>query len=863
MYPMELLEREQCLADLAQWLGAVADQGGCIALVGGEAGMGKTALLQEFSKQQRVARVLWGACDALFTPRPLAPLHDIARQTKGALLAAVNFAAKREEIFTAALDELERSETLVVFEDMHWADEATLDLLKYLGRRIHRTRAMLAVTYRDDEVGARHPLRFVIGDLPRATTRRMTLSPLTEPAVAQLARHAGRPSSGLHRITGGNPFFVTEALATAVGTVPASVRDAVLSRTSQLSPASREIAELVCVIPGRAEIWLLEQTGRPDEAGVEGCLGIGMVRYEDASLAFRNELARRALQDSLSQPRLQSLHSKVLAVLTGRPGIPAARLAHHADGAHIAEDVLRFAPVAAAQASSLGAHREAVSHYQIALRYAENVPDAARASLQEQLSYEYYLTGQHERAIEAQRAALQMWQSSGQRVKEGDSLRWLSRLSWCVGSRAEANRYGMDAVAMLESLPPGPELAMAYCIRADLDMEAHEADSAIEWAQRAIALAEPGANTEILSHALNTLGTVRLIGGDASGWPDLEWSLQLALADGFQEQTVGAYTDLAAMAVSQRQYAQASRYLSAGLTYCEERDLDSWWLYLLAYRARMRFESGNWQGASEDAEAVLQDPLTTPNARIPALRTLGHLRIRRGDPDARNPLDEARALAGSTPELQRVGMLAAAYAEAAWLADDREGVLREVQSAYELVRRRRDPRMKGELAAWLWRMGALEQHPADIAESYALEISGDWQGASRSWEALGCPYEHANMLAWYGGEAEQREALAILDQLGATPAAQLLRMKMREQGVRGIPRGSRESTRSNSFGLTKRETEVLALLSEGLHNSAIARRLFVSTKTVDHHVSAILAKLGVPSRTEAAAMARKQSEGEV
>jgi DNA-binding CsgD family transcriptional regulator/tetratricopeptide (TPR) repeat protein len=860
-YPMGLLEREQCLADLAQWLGAVADQGGCITLLGSEAGMGKTALLQEFSKQQRGTRVLWGACDALFTPRPLAPLHDIARQVKGALLATVNSAAKREEIFTAALDELERSETLVVFEDMHWADEATLDLLKYLGRRIHRTRAMLAVSYRDDEVGARHPLRFVIGDLPRASTHRMTLSPLTEPAVAQLAKQAGRPAVGLHRITGGNPFFVTEALATAVGTVPASVRDAVLSRTSQLSPASREIAELVCVVPGRTEVWLLEQAGRPDEAGIEGCLGIGMVRYEDASLAFRNELARRALQDSLSQPRLQSLHSKVLAVLRGRPGLPAARLAHHADGARIAEDVLRFAPVAAAQASSLGAHREAASHYQIALRYAEDVPAAERARLQEQLSYEYYLTGQHERAIEAQRAALQMWQSSGQRVKEGDSLRWLSRLSWCVGSWADATRYGIDAIAMLESLPPGPELAMAYCIRADLDMEAHEAQSAIDWAQRAIAIAEPIANTEILSHALNTLGTVRLIGGDARGWPDLERSLQLALAGGFQEETVGAYVDLAAMAVSQRQYDQASRYLSAGLTYCEERDLDSWWLYLLAYRARLRFESGNWQGASEDAEVVLQDPLTTPNTRIPALRTLGHLRIRRGDSDASSPLDEARALAGPTPELQRVGMLAAAYAEAAWLADDREGVLREVQSAYELVRRRQDPRMKGELAAWLWRVGTLDPHPADIAEPYALEISGDWQGAARSWEALGCPYEHANMLGWYGGEAEQREALKILEQLGATPAAQLLRMKMRAQGIRGIPRGSRESTRSNSFGLTRRETQILALLSEGLRNSAIAKRLFVSTKTVDHHVSRILAKLGVPSRAKAAAMAREQSDG--
>ncbi len=154
------------------WLHAAAERGGCIALVGGEAGMGKTALLQEFSKQRREARVLWGACDALFTPRPLAPLHDIARQTQGPLLAAVNSGANREEIFTAALDELERAEALVIFEDMHWADEATLDLVKYLGRRIHRTRALLVVTYRDDEVGPRHPLRFVIGDLPRATTHR-------------------------------------------------------------------------------------------------------------------------------------------------------------------------------------------------------------------------------------------------------------------------------------------------------------------------------------------------------------------------------------------------------------------------------------------------------------------------------------------------------------------------------------------------------------------------------------------------------------------------------------------------------------------------------------------------------------------
>jgi DNA-binding CsgD family transcriptional regulator/tetratricopeptide (TPR) repeat protein len=857
---MELLERERCLADLARWLGDASERGGCIALVGGEAGIGKTVLLQEFSNRQREARVLWGACDALFTPRPLAPLHDIARQAQGALLEAINSGANRDAIFTAALDELERAPGLVIFEDMHWADEATLDLLKYLGRRIHRTHAMLAVTYRDDEVGARHPLRFVIGDLPRASMRRMALSPLSESAVAQLARRAGRPPNGLHGITGGNPLFVTEALAAVADSVPITVRDAVLARAAKLSHAAREIAELVCVVPGKAEIWLLEGASEPDEASIEDCLSSGMTRSEDGSLAFRHELARRALEDSLSRPRSQYLHAKVLAVLERRPDIPAARLVHHADGARNAGQVLRYAPIAAIQAASVGAHREAVSHYQIALRYAQNLPPDERVQLQEHLSYEFHLTGQHEHAIEIQRAVLEIRRASGQRVQEGDALRWLSWLSWFAGHREEADRYSADAIAILESLPPGPELGMAYCNQADLDMEAHEADSAIAWARRAIALAEPWGNAEILGHALNTRGTVRLIGGDTAGWADLERSFQLALGAGVAERVAGGYTNLSAMAVSARQYEKASGYLDPGLAYCEDHDLDSWWLYLLAYRARMRFERGEWTGASDDAEEVLRHPRTTSISRIPALRTLGHLRTRRGDADATSALDEARALGGPTPELQRIGTLAAANAEAAWLEGDRERVIREVRPAYELVLQRRDPRMKGELAAWLWRVGALPQLPTDIPEPYALEISGDWRGAARAWKALGCPYEHACMLAWYGPEAEQREALTILGGLGAAPAARALRKKLRVQGARGVPRGSRTSTRRSPHGLTERETEILALLSKGLRNSVIAQRLFVSTKTVDHHVSAILAKLGVPSRAQAIAVTRRPTD---
>ncbi len=390
-------------------------------------------------------------------------------------------------------------------------------------------------------------------------------------------------------------------------------------------------------------------------------------------------------------------------------------------------------------------------------------------------------------------------------------------------------------------------------------MESHQNDSAIEYARRAIALAEPSSNSQIISDALNTLGTARLIVGDDSGWPDLERCLQLALAGGFHQQVASAYTGLAAMAVSRRQYDRAASYLTAGLAYSEERDLDFLRPYMLAYRARMRLEQGDWLGAGEDAGAVLLYPQTTPVARLPALRILGHLRIRRGDPEASVPLEEARTLAGPQPELQQFGTLAAIRAEAAWLAGDHEGVVREAQPAYERVCRQPDPRMKGELAAWLWRVDALDGGPTEVAEPYAMEISGNWRGAAREWQAFGCPYERALVLGWYGKELEQREALAIFDRLGAAPAAQALRKQMRATGVRGVPRGARTSTRTNPHGLTQREAEILSLMTQGLRNAAIGKRLHVSPRTVDHHVSAILTKLGAQSRGEAIALAHRSA----
>jgi ATP/maltotriose-dependent transcriptional regulator MalT len=851
-----LLERERHLQELAQWL-AAARNGGRIALVGGEAGLGKTSLMQEFARQQRKTRVLWGACDSLFTPRPLAPLHDIARQARGGLLTTVTSATNREVIFNAALDELEHAETLVVFEDVHWADEATLDLLKFLGRRIHRTKALLAITYRDDEVHARHPLCSVLGDLPRADTHRMLLSPLSESAVADLARRAGRGTEDLHRITGGNPLFVTEVLAEPSASVPATVRDAVLARASQLSAKARAIAEVVSVIPARTEAWLVKQAVAVDDASVEECLGIGMIRDADGALSFRHELTRRAFQDSLSKLRQLSLHAKVFGVLAQRPGVSAARITHHANGAENAEAVLRFAPLAATQAASVRAHREAAAHYRTALRYEEKLNPEQRARLLEALSYECYLTNQIDEALATRREAAAIWRTLGNTLKQGDSQRWLSRLSWFAGVGAEAMNHAVEAIDTLERLPAGPELAMAYSNRAQLEMLAQESSSAIAWADRTLALAEPWGNWEIVSHSLNNRGSAKLNAGDVTGYEDLERSLRIALEGNLQEHVARAYTNLTSSSVASRNYELAQRYAAEGIAYCEEHDLDSWVLYMTAWRARLKFELCDWDGAGEDAQKVLQNCSTTVAAQAPALIVLGQLRTRRGDPQAASALNDARTLVQLTKELQRIVPLTVASAEAAWLAGDPAAAVAELLPVYERALKTQDHWIKSELAAWLQRLGAWVVAPEKTMGPYALELIGKWQEAALAWEKLGCRHDQAEVLARYGGEPEKRRALEMFEELGSTLFAQALRRQMRLDGVRRIPRGSRRSTRDNSMGLTQREAQIFDLMSQGLRNSEIATRLFVSTRTVDHHVSAILTKLGVPSRAAALAMAHR------
>jgi predicted ATPase/DNA-binding CsgD family transcriptional regulator len=856
-----LLERESDLNTLRDWLEAVPTEGGCLVLVAGEAGIGKTTLLQKFAQGRRGdLQILWGGCEALFTPHPLAPLYDIARQAGGDFPRIIAAATTREITFNATIDHLSQSATptILIIEDVHWADEATLDLIKFIARRLQRLQVMLVISYRDDEVGVRHPLRSVIGDLSSASVRRLHLAPLSASAVATMAEAAGCDAEDLHAITGGNPFFVTEALAAAANQVPATVRDAVIARLARLSESARAVVDLAAIVPGKTERWLLEGTVGCDSIALQECLAIGMIAFEDGSLAFRHEIARRAVEEHLPLLQRQELHGRILKVLLGRitTEIPTARLVHHAEHAGDDDAVLRFAPLAAESAAWLGAHREAVAHYGSALRHAAALSPERRADLFERLAYECYLTEQISDAIKAREAALALWRAASDQVREGDNLRWLSRLSWFNGQKAAADYYAKLAVKILTALPPGPELAMAYSNCSQLYMLAHDLDPALEWGQKAIDLATTLGDTETLGHALNNVGTARLYSRDDRGREDLERSLRLALDGGFDEHAARAYTNLSSTAIQLRDFAFANRYLQEGISYCEERDLTSWARYMMAFRAVVYLAMGDWTRAAEDAQAIIDHPYVAPVSRIPALTVLALVRARRGEPDVDVLLDEARNLALPTGEPQRLGPVFAARAEAAWLKGNPQAALDEILSAYEFAQRQSNPWMKGELAFWLSRCGGKIDDTSDLVEPFANQIAGNWRQAVADWGRIRCPYEQAMALAEGDEEVALRLALETCERLGAAPLAAILRRKLRANGIRGISRGPQERTRQNPQGLTAKELKVLALLVEGCRNADIGRRLFVSEKTVDHHVSSILAKLEVCTRGEAAAMAR-------
>ena len=856
---MRLLERDQFLSSLAECAGQVRAGEGRLVLVSGEAGVGKTALLEQFEQRLPDATWAWSACDGMFTPRPLGPLFDIAERWGGPLLAACTNPTPREVLFSSLMRQLAAPGRLrvVVVEDVHWADEATLDLLRFLGRRIRGVRALVLATYRDDGLAPDDPLLRVLGELgSERTTRRLALPPLSESAVGVLAGSSTIEPTELFRLTGGNPFFVTEVLNAGRATLPVSARDAVLSRVAGLPEAPRRLLDVAALAGARLDPALLEAVHPGASTDLDACLASGVLTEDGGTLRFRHEIARLAVADAVPAHRRAGLHAALLAALRASGSIDDARAAHHAEGAGDAAAVLEFAPRAGRTSSELAAHRDAAAQYERALRFAAGLLPGPAASLYDALAHELALVDRWQDSADTRVAALALWRAAGDRLREGDELRLLSRALWRLCRGAEAEAAASEALDVLESLPPGPELAWATANLAVQKMLHRDNEESIRLARRSQELAGQLGRPDVLSDALNTEGCSTGFAG-RPGTGLLEQALEVALAAGLDEQAGRAYANLHALLDEERRLAEADRVFSEGVPYCDEHDVGTFGTCLRGERAVWLERTGRWDEAAGLAEQLLSRSGPSPVNRLNVLVTLGLVRARRGRRDCWVPLDEAATDADGTGEAEWIGTVRLARTEAAWLVGRDAAATQELHAA-AAVSARCDPWLRGSIAAWQRRLGPPADVPDDVAEPYRRQLAGDWKKAAVTWESVGCPYEAALARLDSGVEEGLRPALRGFEALGATAAARVARRAMRRLGIRAVPVGPRPATRAHRFGLTRREQEVLELVAAGLANADISRRLFISERTVDHHVTAVLSKMGVPSRGRAAVEARRQ-----
>jgi DNA-binding CsgD family transcriptional regulator/tetratricopeptide (TPR) repeat protein len=849
-----LLERESVLGSLHDHLTAASQGSGSLVLVAGEAGAGKTSLVAGFVESLSAATlVIQGACDPLTTPRPLSPLHDFAADPDSGLDDLNPGDRPAMELFGQILERLRKTirPIVMVIEDVHWADDATLDFLRFIGRRVGDTKAMVTCTYRDDELGGEHPLRLLLGQLlTLPTTERLSVPPLSASAVEQLSRDHDIDPLKLHQRTGGNAFFVTEVLA-AGDALPTTVQHAVVSRLAHLSEPSRRTVEAVSIAPRSLDIGKAATLVDSSLDSVDEAVTAGVLVEERGDVRFRHELARVAIEESIPPARRLQLHRRMIAMLEEEDHQDWARLAHHAVRSESQELIIRYAPQAGDEAANRGARREAVAFYRAAIEQEDGLGPDRVADLRIKLGNELRLIDRPDESERELRLAMEHYRNTGQVLPLADALGLLQGSLWNLKRFEEGWEAINEALEILRPLGPSEVLGMTLYRVAHHHMLARHAAFAFRYLEEAEEVARQIDSDHVRWLTLMMRGCVSIVVGDTNdGVRLLTQAIEEAeKLDSPRFLSIGLAM-LGSGGGEARRYEVAIPALERAVDQGLATDEDYSVAYDRSWLARIAFEQGRWDDAVHYAEVVQKTTQQREGiASITALSALGRVRVRRGDPGGIALLEEMVDLA-RVHELQHGWNAICGRAEHLWLVGDPEKALDELAPAYQRAIGTDSAWARGEIGFWMWRAGAIETPPDGAAEPFALQIAGEWQAAADIWMTIGCPYEVAMALA-DGPENAKVQALEILDALGARPLADRIRQQLRAMGADNIPRRPTRQTLSNPGALTERQLDVLRLIARGISNEQIAEELFISKKTVEHHASAIYSKLGVSSRPEA------------
>ena len=827
-------------------------------IVSGESGAGKTAFVESFVEDWvRDERVLWGVCDPLPTPRPLGPIRDVAHRLAPGTRTILEHSEQPYDIFAALHDDLCTAPSVLVIDDLQWADQATIDLLRFVLRRVAQTRSLIVGIIRDEEVGPNHRMRELLGDVarsPRADS--LSIPPLSVQAVESLVGERAVDATWLHRITAGNAFFVCEMLDHRGDDLPTTVRDAVLARATGLSPAAWDLLNLLTCSPGAVPDHLLTDLGVTLPAS-QALAEAGLIRRSSRGVAFRHDLCRLAVRSVIPPGAEPRLHRRLIDAYESSGHVDPAVLSHHALGANDIDRIRRYAADAGRTAARSGAHTQATEFFTIALENGGPLDKATEAELLELLAWEFYLIDRLEDAITACERALRSRQELGESAAVSANHHSLAVYQWYNANREQAESHAAQAMSVLEATADEPgqrvHLGHAFAMLAYLAVQASALDLSKALVARAREIAESTGDSDLMIRVRLIENYSVVLNGDDSGRDEI-----LAILNSgpkhMDELHSGGWSNITYFDVEQRRLDVAAEMLDVSIPLMIEHDLPICRVWQTGSRARLQLMVGEWDDAAADADRLLEGP-TAPLARTwPSLiRALVQMR-RRGE--GRGALDDAWTLACRFSEPIRMLPVAAAIVELSWITGELDDRLPECRRLLTEGPVTGLDWSRGELAVWLRRLGD-NCDAVGVAEPYRLVLDGASEAAADEFHHRSMPYDAALALVDSGDPAHAARALDILDRLGADAVAAKVRRDLRSQGVSAVPARRRTATLANPAGLTTRQAEVLRLLADGMTNVELAERLYLSVKTVDHHVSAILTKLDVTKRRDAVRRARE------